>query len=171
MKRYFHWATGVTFQYHQTLRVPQKWHAKISRKFSENGWNVMCNAGPIRSWSEHNPFSPQPAAQLRFFSSSARAFCIEKFSPNIAPATKSDSWTSPNIAPANVTECATWVQLHQMLRLPRIFLYYSGTLVFFDSAILLLCNSFVLLCFYSSLLWLYYSLTLFFFYSTILWLY
>ena len=175
-------ATGVTFQYHQTLCVPHKWHAKISGKFSENGWNVMCNAGPIRSWSEHDPFSPQPAAQLRFFFafSKIQHFALRlpfRISPNIAPATKSDSWTSPNIAPANVTECATWVQLHQMLRLPRkvnaklecsLF-----SLLFFDSTIYSFARWFLsLLPFFDSIiLWIYFFLlyhTLPFFDSTTL---
>ncbi len=28
-------------------------------------------------------------------------------------------WTAPNIAPATKNQCATWMQLHQILRLPR----------------------------------------------------
>ena len=33
----------------------EKWPSKISKKFAENGWNVISNARPIREWSEHDP--------------------------------------------------------------------------------------------------------------------
>ena len=40
-------------------------------------------------------------------------------SPNTGLATKNANGTAPNIAPATKTECATRVQLHQILRMPR----------------------------------------------------
>ena len=33
----------------------EKWPSKISKKFAENGWNVISNARPIRPWSDHDP--------------------------------------------------------------------------------------------------------------------
>ena len=54
----------------------EKWRCKISEKITENRWNVICNARPIRAWSgtdqsmirewsEHEPSSPQPTTQPR----------------------------------------------------------------------------------------------------------
>ena len=31
-----------------------KWLSNISKKFLENSWNVISNAGPIRAWSDHD---------------------------------------------------------------------------------------------------------------------
>ena len=117
-------------------------------------------------------------------------------SPNTALATKNDIWTAPNIAPATKTECATRMQLHQVLCMPRevyypftllffyffiLWLYYFWNQLFFCSTILwfhclLLYHSLMLLFFYATILgfqyaFLHFSLTLLFFYSTILWLY
>ena len=113
-------------------------------------------------------------------------------SPNTAAATKSRSWTAPNIAPATKTECATWMQLHQILRLPQKvyysltlpfffstfpWLYYYFTLLFFDSRVLLLLffdSTFHLLyysfalTFFDSTILLHHSFTLLFFYYTII---
>ena len=36
----------------------EKWHCNISKKMSENSWNVISNAGTIRAWSEHETVSP-----------------------------------------------------------------------------------------------------------------
>ena len=33
----------------------EKWPSRISKKFAENGWNVISNARPIRAWSENDP--------------------------------------------------------------------------------------------------------------------
>ena len=100
------------------------WHCKISKKISKNRWNVISNAGPIRPWSDHDPSmirpwkrKPQPASQVRllFQLTTSIFYCkIQRFapdltfkpSPNTAPATKSDTWTSPSTAPA--TKSDTW---------------------------------------------------------------
>ena len=100
------------------------WHCKISKKISKNRWNVISNAGPIRPWSEHDPSmirpwkrKPQPASQVRllFQLTTSIFYCkIQRFAPNLtfkpspntAPATKSDTWTSPSTAPA--TKSDTW---------------------------------------------------------------
>ena len=102
----------------------EKWHCKISKKISKNRWNVISNAGPIRPWSEHDPSmirawkrKPQPASQVRllFELTTSIFYCkIQRFAPNLtfkpspntAPATKSDTWTSPSTAPA--TKSDTW---------------------------------------------------------------
>ena len=59
-------------------------------------------------------------------------------------------------APATKSECATWMQLYQMLRLARkpavvLLLYYFLTLLFFDPTSLLLYYSFTLLLFCSAI--------------------
>ena len=88
-----------------------KWLSKISDKFLENSWNVISNAGPIRTGSENETVSPQPASQPRLLftlTTSIFYWKIQHFalrlsfqiSPNTAPATKSDTSTSPNTAPA-----------------------------------------------------------------------
>ena len=88
----------------------EKWHCNISKKMSENSWNVISNAGTIRPWSENDPtmirpwsdhetVSPQPASQPRLlFELANRIFywIIQRFAPNLtlqhspstAPATK-----------------------------------------------------------------------------------
>ena len=110
---------------------------EISKKFAENGWNVISNARPIRPWSENDPsmlrawsdhetVSPQPASQPRFLftpTTSILYWKIQRFAlrlsfqilPNTAPATKSDTWTSPNTAPATKNESHDW-SLTQMKR-------------------------------------------------------
>ena len=102
----------------------EKWHCKISKKISQNRWNVISNAGPIRAWSDHDPSmirewkrNPQPASHVRLLFEVPRSifYCkIQRFAPNLtfklspntAPATKSDTTTSPSTAPA--TKSATW---------------------------------------------------------------
>ena len=102
----------------------EKWHCKISKKISKKRWNVISNAGPIRAWSDHDPSmirpwkrKPQPASQVRllFQLTTSIFYCkIQRFAPNLtfkpspntAPATKSDTWTSPSTAPA--TKSDTW---------------------------------------------------------------
>ena len=97
-----------------------KWPPNIWQKFAENSWNVISNARPIRAkseWSDHEPVSPQPAAQQRLpfaLRTSILYWKIQDFalrlsfqiSPSTAPATKSDTWPSPSTAP--VTKSATW---------------------------------------------------------------
>ena len=79
---------------------------------------------PMRDRSEHDPSmirpwkrKPQPAAPQRLLFTLARSrfyWKLQRFplrlsfqiSPNAAPATKSDTWTSPNAAPA--TKSDTW---------------------------------------------------------------
>ena len=82
-----------------------KLNCKISDKIFENRWNVISNAGPIRPWSENDPTmirewkrKPQPASQPNYFSTSPRAFSIEKY---------------------NVSRPILHSNLHQILRLPR----------------------------------------------------
>ena len=119
-------ATGVTLQPHQMLRLPRK---MTRQNFKENlqkqvKRHFQCGADPtmIREWSEHDPRmirkrKPQPASQPRLLLDLTTSifYCkIQRFapnltfkpSPNIAPATKSDTWTSPSTAPA--TKSDTW---------------------------------------------------------------
>ena len=95
-----------------------KWPPKIWQKFVENSCNIICNARPIRLWSENEPVSPPPAAQPRLvFALAARIswnmqhFALRlsfQISPSIAPATKSGAWASPSAAPATKSDtCAS----------------------------------------------------------------
>ena len=121
-------ATGVTLQPHQMLRLPRK---MTRQNFKENlqkqvKRHFQCGADPtmIREWSEHDPRmirawkrKPQHASQPRllFDLTTSIFYCkIQRFAPNLtvkpspntAPATKSDTWTSPSTAPA--TKSNTW---------------------------------------------------------------
>ena len=128
--------TGVILE-HQRIYCAchAKWLSNISKKFLENSWNVISNAGPIREWSEHDPSNiragnrpPQPASQQRWlFALATRIFYwkIQHFalrlsfqiSPNTAPATKSNSSTSPNTAPATQSNCHDWSSSHMTCHL------------------------------------------------------
>ena len=62
-------ATSVTLQPHQILRLPRK---MTTQNLTEICWKQLkrhfqCAADPrmIRAWSDHEPVSPQPAAQQR----------------------------------------------------------------------------------------------------------
>ena len=72
----------------------EKWPSRISKKFAENGWNVISNARPIRAWSENDPsmirewsehdptMKPSvrnPPRNRGYLSRPPRAFCIEKY--------------------------------------------------------------------------------------------
>ena len=126
VKRYFQCAEQPVSSWNisEYCACHAKWLSNISKKFLENSWNVISNAGPIREWSENDPRMiragnrpPQPASQPRLLftpTTSILYWKIQHFalrlsfqiSPNTAPATKSDSSTSPNTAPA--TKSDTW---------------------------------------------------------------
>ena len=110
----------------------EKWHCKMSKKISKNRWNVIfqCGADPtmirewsdhdptmIREWSDHENANRNPPRNRGYFFELPRSifYCkIQRFAPNLtfklspntAPATKSDAWTSPSTAPA--TKSDTW---------------------------------------------------------------
>ena len=58
-------ATGVILQHHQILHLPLKMTLQNLKEICQNSWNIIYNARPIRAWSDHQPVSPQPAAQPR----------------------------------------------------------------------------------------------------------
>ena len=95
-------ATGVTIQPHQILRLPRK---MTLQDFKENlqkqvKLHFQCGVDPsmIRPWSEHDPSMKTQTANRGYFSSSPRAFSIEKY---------------------NVSRPILHSNLHQILRLPR----------------------------------------------------
>ena len=95
-------ATGVTIQPHQILRLPRK---MTLQDFKENLQKQMkrhfqCGADPsmIRAWSDHENANRNPPRKWGYFSSSPRAFSIEKY---------------------NVSRPILHSNLHQILRLPR----------------------------------------------------
>ena len=94
----------------------EKWPSKISKKFAENGWNVISNARPIRPWSEHDPrMKPSvrnPPRNRGYLSRPPRAFCIEKY--NISRSGYHSKFHRILRLPRKVT-----LQLHQIPRLPR----------------------------------------------------
>ena len=94
--------------------------ARFQRKSLKTGETSF----PMRGRSDHDPSmirpwkrKPQPASQVRllFQLTTSIFYCkIQRFAPNLtfkpspntAPATKSDTWTSPSTAPA--TKSDTW---------------------------------------------------------------
>ena len=95
-------ATGVTIQPHQILRLARK---MTLQDFKENLQKQMkrhfqCGADPsmIRPWSDHENANRNPPRKWGYFSSSPRAFSIEKY---------------------NVSRPILHSNLHQILRLPR----------------------------------------------------
>ena len=158
-------ATGVTLQHHQILRLPQKRTCPNLREICWKRLKRHLQCAAMREWSDHETFSPQPAAQTRLLFMLATSNLYGKIqhlalrlsfqiSPNTVPATKSDSWTAPHIAPATKSS---------------VTLFF--TLLFLDSTITWLYYSLTLLLLDSTTPWLYYYLTLLFLDSTIPWLY
>ena len=128
-------ATGVTIQPHQILRLPRK---MTLQDFKENlqkqvKRHFQCGADPsmIRAWSDHENANRNPPRNRGYFSSSPRAFSIEKYNVSrpilhsnlhqilrlprkvtlelhqvLRLPRKSDTWTSPSTAPA--TKSNTW---------------------------------------------------------------
>ena len=167
----------------------QIFQKRVKRRFH-------CGADPsmIREWSEHEPVTLQPAAQPRLLCALAASILSRKIQHF---ALRLSFQISPKTAPATKTECATWVQLHQIahlqwkvtvelhqiLHLPQKlnvqlecnFINIAParkSVLFFYSTILALYHSLTLLLFfYSNILLLYYSFALLSFDSTILWLY
>ena len=101
----------------------EKWHCKISKKVFKNRWNVISNAGPIRPWSENDPTmirewsdhenaNRNPPCNRAYFSSSPRAFSIEKY--NVSRPILHSNLHQILRLPRKVT-----LELHQILRLPR----------------------------------------------------
>ena len=109
-------ATCVIVQTHQILRLPRKMTSRISKKFAENGWNVISNARPIRPWSDHDPsMKPSvrnPPRNRGYLSRPPRAFCIEKY--NISRSGYHSKFHRILRLPRKVT-----LALHQILRLPQ----------------------------------------------------
>ena len=103
-------------------RISKKWPSRISKKFAENGWNVISNARPIRAWSENDPtmirpWNRQSATRLAtedrgYLSRPPRAFCIEKY--NISRSGYHSKFHRILRLPRKVT-----LELHQILPLPR----------------------------------------------------
>ena len=114
-----------------------KWPSNIWQKFDENSWNLIYNARPIRDRSDHKLAHRNPSRHRGYFSHSRRSrfyWKLQRFplrlsfqispntapatqsntwtSPNAAPATKSDTWTSPNVAPATQNESHDWSASH-----------------------------------------------------------
>ena len=58
-------ATYVTLKLTKYRACHARWPPNIWQKFDENSWNVISNARPIRDRSDHEPVSPQHAAQQR----------------------------------------------------------------------------------------------------------
>ena len=123
---------------HQILHLPRR---KLSVELDCN-FTKYCTCHESDSWTAPNT-APAPTKAESWLQ------------PNIGPATKSDSWTAPNTVPL----------YYSLTR--AILLFYSLTLLSFDSTILWLYYSLTLLFFYSTILWIYYHFTLLFFYSVI----
>lgn len=152
---------------------------------SRNTWNVNCNAQSItkfcacrkkwqskiwekpaqtscavRVWSEHDPtMAPRMNGSVRSPTTEVilraeQAHFLENY--NISRSGYHSKFHNSS-APAMKSECATWMQLYQILRLARkpavvLLLYYFLTLLFFDPTSLLLYYSFF--CFALQFFWL-----------------
>ena len=81
----------------------------------ENSWNVICNARPIREWSENEPVSPQPAAQPRLLLALTTSIFYGKNTTFCAPP------IFPNFTKYCTCDEKVTLELHQVLRLPRNF--------------------------------------------------
>ena len=109
-------ATGVTIQPHQILRLPRK---IALQNFWQNLWKQMkrhfqCGDDPrmIRAWSDHENANRNPPRNRGYFSSSPRAFSIEKYN------------VSRPILHSNIHQVLrlrrkVTLELHQVLHLPR----------------------------------------------------
>ena len=66
VKRYFQCAEQPVSSWNisEYCACHAKWLSNISKKFLENSWNVISNAGPIRAWSELDP-SRKPSSATR----------------------------------------------------------------------------------------------------------
>ena len=100
-----------------------KWPLNVWQKFAENKWNVISNAGTIRDRSDHDPTMIRPCSDHEnanrnpprhggYFSSSPRAFSIEKY--NVSRPILHSHIHQVLRLPQKVT-----LELHQVLHLPR----------------------------------------------------
>ena len=100
-----------------------KWPLNLWQKFAENKWNVISNAGTIRDrsdhdptmirpWSDHENANRNPPRHGGYFSSSPRAFSIEKY--NVSRPILHSHIHQVLRLPQKVT-----LELHQVLHLPR----------------------------------------------------
>ena len=109
-------ATGVTIQPHQILRLPRK---MTLQDFRENPQkqvkrHFQCGDDPsmIRPWSDHKNANRNPPRNRGYFSSSPRAFSIEKY--NVSRPILHSNLHQILRQPRKVT-----LALHEVLRLPR----------------------------------------------------
>ena len=109
-------ATGVTIQPHQILRLPRK---MTLQDFKENlqkqvKCHFQCGDDPtmIRAWSDHENANRNPPCNRGYFSSSPRAFSIEKY--NVSRPILHSNIHQVLRLPRKVT-----LELHQVLHLPR----------------------------------------------------
>ena len=113
-------ATGVTSQPRQILRLPRKIALqKFQRKCPKTGETSFPMRGRsendprmIRAWSEHKNANRNPPRNRGYFSSSPRAFSIEKY--NVSRPILHSNIHQVLRLPRKVT-----LELHQILRLPR----------------------------------------------------
>ena len=139
VKRYFQCAEQPVSSWNisEYCACHAKWLSNISKKFLENSWNVISNAGPIRPWSENDPrmireWNRQSATRLatevtfhahhEHFVLKITTFRAPAIIPNFTEyCACHEKWHS------NFTKyCAChekWhsslIQTHQILRLPR----------------------------------------------------
>ena len=100
-------ATEVPLQHHQILLFPQNFSKTGEASF------IQCGADPrmIRPWNRQSAtrLATDVVVSTSIFYWKIQHFALPlsfQISPNAAPATKSDTWTSPNNAPA--TKSDTW---------------------------------------------------------------
>ena len=124
-------ATCVIVQTHQILRLPRKMTVQNLKenllKTDETSFPMRGRSdhdpSMIREWSENETVRPQPASQPRLAFTPTTSILYWKMqhfalrlsfqiSPNTAPATKRDTWTSPSTAPATKSNTHHWSCSH-----------------------------------------------------------
>ena len=126
VKRYFQCAERPVSSWNisEYCACHAKWLSNISKKFLENSWNVISNAGPIRAWSswirEWSELDPswKPSSATRLATEVTFQDHHEHF------VLKNTTFRAPAIIPNFTEYCMrlprkVTLQLHRILRLPR----------------------------------------------------
>ena len=134
MTRHLHCGeTRVTIQHHQMSHFIIKYytcHENDTPKYETHFLKTAETLFTVRGRSDHDPTtirawtrSPQPLQQLSsFFALTILRWKMVHFALRLSfqiPRRKVTVELKPNTAPAKKKYCATWMQLHEILRLPR----------------------------------------------------
>ena len=162
------WLSGLILVTYETALTQQHPPSNVTKygAFHENGNHLQCAADTtmIRPCSDHEPVSPQPAAQRRLLLAHTRRTLYGKtISLNFTKKrTCHEMWhlNLPNSAAVATSNTSLYYSL-----------YYYLTLLLHDFTTTWICSTITWFYFDSTFTWLYYYLTLLLLDSTITWLY